>query len=203
VKPQDREPVILLIAGVLILALSALNPHDRLTWLLEVSPVLIALPILVATNSRFRLTPLVYRLIFIHALILIIGGYYTYSLTPIGFWIQRAFGFSRNHYDRIGHIAQGFIPAIITREILLRRSPLVRGKWLFFLVTCVCLTISVVYELLEWVTALAGGEGAQAFLGTQGDPWDAQWDMLLALIGAVSAQLTLSRLHDRQLMRLG
>jgi putative membrane protein len=202
VKRQDREPAILLIAGVLILTLSGLNPHDRLTWLLEVSPVLIALPILVATYSRFRLTPLLYRLIFIHAMILIVGGYYTYSLTPVGFWIQRAFGFARNHYDRIGHLAQGFIPAIIAREILLRRSPLVRGKWLFFLATCVCLTISVVYELLEWVTALAGGEGAQAFLGTQGDPWDAQWDMLLALIGAVAAQLTLSRLHDRQLTHL-
>jgi putative membrane protein len=202
VKRQDREPVILLVASVVLLTLSGLDPHDRLTWLLEVSPVLIALPLLVVTYSRFRLTPLLYRLLFIHAVILMIGGHYTYSLTPIGFWMQRAFGFARNHYDRIGHLAQGFIPAILAREILLRRSPLIRGKWLFFLVTCVCLAISVLYELLEWWTALAGGEAAQAFLGTQGDPWDTQWDMFLALIGAVSAQLTLNHLHDRNLQRL-
>jgi putative membrane protein len=202
VKRQDREPVILLVASVLSLTLSGLDPHDRFTWLLEVSPVLIALPLLVVTYSRFRLTPLLYRLLFIHAVILIVGGHYTYSLTPIGFWMQRVFGFARNHYDRIGHLAQGFVPAILTREILLRRSPLVRGKWLFFLVTCVCLAVSALYELLEWWTALAGGEAAQAFLGTQGDPWDTQWDMFLALGGAVSAQLTLNRLHDRHLRRL-
>jgi len=202
VKRQDREPVILLVASVVLLTLSGLDPHDRFTWLLEVSPVLIALPLLVVTYSRFRLTPLLYRLLFIHAVILMVGGHYTYSLTPIGFWIQRVFGFARNHYDRIGHLAQGFIPAILAREILLRRSPLVRGKWLFFLVTCVCLAISVLYELLEWWTALAGGDAAQAFLGTQGDPWDTQWDMFLALVGAVSAQLTLNHLHDRHLRRL-
>jgi putative membrane protein len=202
VKRQDREPVILLVASVLSLTLSGLDPHDRLTWLLEVSPVLIALPLLVVTYSRFRLTPLLYRLIFLHAVILIIGGYYTYSLTPIGFWMQRAFGFARNHYDRIGHLAQGFIPAIAAREVLLRRSPLVRGKWLFFLVTCVCTTVAALYELIEWGTALLAGEGATAFLGTQGDPWDAQWDIFLALVGAVSAQLTLNHLHDRHLRRL-
>ena len=203
VKRQDREPVILLVASVVLLTLSGLDPHDRLTWLLEVGPVLLALPLLVVTYSRFRLTPLLYRLLFIHAVILMVGGHYTYSLTPIGFWMQRVFGFARNHYDRIGHLAQGFVPAILTREILLRRSPLVRGKWLFFLVTCVCLAVSALYELLEWWTALAGGQQAtQAFLGTQGDPWDTQWDMFLALIGAVSAQLTLNRLHDRNLLRL-
>ena len=203
VKRQDREPVILLVASVLSLTLSGLDPHDRFTWLLEVSPVLIALPLLVVTYSRFRLTPLLYRLLFIHAVILMIGGHYTYSLTPIGFWMQRAFGFARNHYDRIGHLAQGFVPAILAREILVRRSPLVRGKWLFFLVTCVCLAASALYELIEWWTALAGGEAAQAFLGTQGDPWDTQWDMFLALVGAVSAQLTLNHLHDRYLMQIG
>ena len=202
VKRQDREPVILLVAGVLSLTLSGLDPHDRFTWLLEVSPVLIALPLLVVTYSRFRLTPLLYRLLFIHAVILMIGGHYTYSLTPVGFWMQRAFGFTRNHYDRIGHLAQGFVPAILAREILVRRSPLVRGKWLFFLVTCVCLAASALYELIEWWTALAGGEAAQAFLGTQGDPWDTQWDMFLALVGAVSAQLTLNHLHDGHLRRL-
>jgi len=202
VKRQNREPVILLVACVVLLTLSRLDPHDRLTWLLEVSPVLIALPLLVVTYSRFRLTPLLYRLLFIHAVILMIGGHYTYSLTPIGFWMQRAFGFARNHYDRIGHLAQGFIPAIAAREVLLRRSPLVRGKWLFFLVTCVCTTVAALYELIEWGTALLAGEGATAFLGTQGDPWDAQWDIFLALVGAVSAQLTLNRLHDRNLQRL-
>ena len=202
-KLQDREPVILLVASVVLLTLSGLDPHDRLTWLLEVGPVLLALPLLVVTYSRFRLPPLLYRLLFIHAVILMVGGHYTYSLTPIGFWMQRVFGFARNHYDRIGHLAQGFVPAILTREILLRRSPLVRGKWLFFLVTCVCLAVSALYELLEWWTALAGGEAAQAFLGTQGDPWDTQWDMFLALVGAVSAQLTLNRLHDRHLMQIG
>ena len=202
VKRQDREPLILLIASIVLLALTGLDPHDRLTWLLEVSPVLIALPVLVLTYARFRLTPLLYRLIFLHAVILIIGGYYTYSLTPIGFWMQRAFGFARNHYDRIGHLAQGFIPAIAAREVLLRRSPLVRGKWLFFLVTCVCMTVAGLYELMEWGTALLAGEGATAFLGTQGDPWDAQWDIFLALVGAVSAQLTLNHLHDRNLQRL-
>jgi len=202
VKRQDREPVTLLVASVLSLTLSGLDPHDRFTWLLEVSPVLIALPLLVVTYSRFRLTPLLYRLLFIHAVILMIGGHYTYSLTPIGFWMQRAFGFARNHYDRIGHLAQGFVPAILAREILVRRSPLVRGKWLFFLVTCVCLAASALYELIEWWTALAGGEAAQAFLGTQGDPWDTQWDMFLALVGAITALLTLARLHDRQLQRI-
>jgi len=202
VKRQDREPVILFVASVVLLTLSGLDPHDRLTWLLEVGPVLLGLPLLVVTYSRFRLTPLLYRLLFIHAVILMIGGHYTYSLTPVGFWMQRAFGFARNHYDRIGHLAQGFVPAILTREILLRRSPLVRGKWLFFLVTCVCMTVAALYELIEWGTALLAGEGATAFLGTQGDPWDTQWDMFLALVGAVSAQLTLNRLHDRQLMHL-
>jgi len=202
VKRQDREPVSLLVASVVLLTLSLLDQHDRLTWLLEASPVLIALPLLVVTYSRFRLTHLLYRLIFLHAVILMIGGHYTYSLTPIGFWMQRAFGFARNHYDRIGHLAQGFIPAIAAREVLLRRSPLVRGKWLFFLVTCVCLTVAALYELIEWGTALLAGEGATAFLGTQGDPWDTQWDMFLALVGAVSAQLTLNHLHDRHLRRL-
>ena len=203
VKRQDREPVILFVASVVLLTLSGLDPHDRLTWLLEVGPVLLGLPLLVVTYSRFRLTPLLYRLLFIHAVILMIGGHYTYSLTPIGFWMQRVFGFARNHYDRIGHLAQGFVPAILTREILLRRSPLVRGKWLFFLVTCVCMTVAALYELIEWGTALLAGEGATAFLGTQGDPWDTQWDMFLALVGAILAQVTLSRLHDRHLMQIG
>ncbi len=200
-KWPDLEPVVLLAAGFVFLALSGIAPYDRLTWVLEVSPILLGVPLLIATYPRFRLTPLLYRLLFLHAVILMIGGHYTYAKTPIGFWMKDIIGFSRNHYDRIGHFAQGFVPAILAREILLRRSPLVRGEWLFFLVTCVCLAASAFYEFIEWWTALAAGESASAFLGTQGDPWDTQWDMFMALVGAVTAQLSLNRLHDRYLKR--
>jgi putative membrane protein len=197
-----REPLVLLIVGAVLLVLSGIGPHDRTTWWLEVGPILIAAPVLILTARRFPLTPLAYRLIFVHALILMLGGHYTYAEVPLGFWIQRVFGFARNHYDRIGHIAQGFVPAIVVREILIRRSPLRPGKWLTFLALCVCLAISAFYELVEWWAALLGGEGADAFLGTQGDQWDTQWDMFLALLGAASALLLLSRLHDRQIARL-
>ena len=173
------------------------------TWWLEVVPVIAAVPILIATYRRFPLTPLVYSLIFVHACILILGGHYTYSRVPLGFWLRDVFDFSRNHYDRIGHLAQGFIPAIVAREILLRRTPLRPGGWLFFIVGCVCLAISACYEFIEWWAALVGGEGATEFLGTQGDVWDTQWDMLMALIGSIVAQVALSRFHDRQLLRIG
>jgi putative membrane protein len=195
----SREPAILLAVVLFLLALSAIHPRDGFTWVLEVAPILIAVPILIATRRRFPLTPLAYRLLSVHALILMLGGHYTYAEVPLGFWVGKALGFTRNHYDRLGHFAQGFVPAIVAREILLRRSPLRPGRWLFFLVTCVCLAISATYELVEWWTALATGEGATAFLGTQGDPWDTQWDMFLALVGALSAQFVLSRVHDRQL----
>jgi putative membrane protein len=197
-----REPLVLLFVGAVLLVLSGIGPHDRTTWWLEVGPILIAAPVLILTARRFPLTPLAYRLIFVHALILMLGGHYTYAEVPLGFWIQRVFGFARNHYDRIGHLAQGFVPAIVVREILIRRSPLRPGKWLTFLALCVCLAISAFYELVEWWAALLGGEGADAFLGTQGDQWDTQWDMFLALLGAASALLLLSRLHDRQIARL-
>jgi putative membrane protein len=197
-----REPAILLALAVAALVITAIHPHDTFTWFLEVAPILIAVPILILTRRRFPLTPLAYRLLFVHALILMLGGHYTYAEVPIGFWVGKALGFSRNHYDRLGHFAQGFVPAIIAREILLRRSPLRPGRWLFFLVTCVCLAVSATYELVEWWTALVTGEGATAFLGTQGDPWDTQWDMFLALVGALSALAFLSRLHDRQLAAL-
>jgi putative membrane protein len=197
-----REPLVLLIVGAVLLVLSGIGPHDRTTWWLEVGPILIAAPVLILTARRFPLTPLAYRLIFVHALILMLGGHYTYAEVPLGFWMQRVFGFARNHYDRIGHIAQGFVPAIVVREILIRRSPLRPGKWLTFLTLCVCLAISALYELVEWWAALLGGEGADAFLGTQGDQWDTQWDMFLALLGAASALLLLSRLHARQIARL-
>jgi len=141
-------------------------------------------------------------LIFLHAIILMVGGHYTYARVPLGFWVQEAFGFARNHYDRLGHFAQGFVPAIIAREVLLRTTGLRRGGWLFFLVTCVCMAISVTYEFIEWWAALLGGAAAQDFLGTQGDPWDTQWDMFIATIGAIVGQLVLARRHDRELARL-
>ncbi len=199
---KEREPVILLLIGIAALVVSGIGPYDRPTWIMEVFPVFIGIPILLATGRRFRLTPLAYRLIFIHALILMLGGHYTYARVPLGFWVQDFFDLARNHYDRLGHLAQGFIPAILVREILIRRSPLQPGKWLFFLVTCVCLAFSACYEFIEWWAALIGGEGAAEFLGTQGDVWDTQWDMFLALIGAMLAQLLLSRLHDREMARI-
>ena len=199
VPTAQREPLALLVAGVVLLVLSGIAPRDRFTWVLEVAPILIGAPILVATRRRFRLSPLLYRLLFVHACVLMVGGHYTYAEVPLGFWMRDAFGFTRNHYDRIGHFAQGFVPAILAREILLRRTPLRPGGWLFFLVTCVCLAFSAFYELVEWWTALATGSAATAFLGTQGDPWDTQWDMFLAFVGAIAALVLLSRFHDRQL----
>jgi putative membrane protein len=196
-------PTALLGAVLLLLAWSSIGPHDRFTWFLEVVPVLIGIPILLSTFARFPLTPLLYTLLAVHAAVLIVGGHYTYAEVPLGFWIQDAFGLARNHYDRIGHFAQGFVPAILAREMLLRTSPLRRGKWLFFLVVSVCLGFSAFYELIEWWTALAAGSGADAFLGTQGDVWDTQWDMFLALVGCVTAQVTLARVHDLQLERFG
>jgi putative membrane protein len=199
---NDREPPVLLGVGLALLLWSGLRPHDYFTWLLETAPIFIGVPILLATRRRFPLTPLAYRLIFVHALILMLGGHYTYAEVPLGYWVKDALSLARNHYDRLGHFAQGFVPAILAREILLRRTPLRRGRWLFFLVTCVCLAISACYELIEWWTAVATGEAATAFLGTQGDPWDTQWDMFIALVGAVTAQLLLARAHDRQLAGL-
>lgn len=182
-----------------VLAWSGWEPKDTFTWFLEVAPVLIGLPLLVLTHSRFPLTPLAYALLAIHAAILMVGGHYTYAEMPLFDWLRDALDLSRNHYDRVGHVAQGFIPAIVAREILLRRSPLQAGKWLFFLVSCVCLAISACYEFIEWWVALASGDEAVAFLATQGDVWDTQWDMFLALLGALASQVMLGRWHDRQL----
>jgi putative membrane protein len=195
------EPAFLLVVLAVCLAVSAVGAHDRFTWFLEVAPIFIGVPVLVATYRRFPLTPLAYRLIFVHALILMVGGHYTYAEVPLGYWMKALFGFARNHYDRIGHFAQGFVPAILAREVLLRKTPLRSRGWIFFLVTCVCLAISACYEFVEWGTAVATGSKADAFLGTQGDPWDTQWDMLWALIGAMMAQLSLGSSHDRQLAR--
>src|SRR5437867_11861205 len=198
-RASRTELSALFLVGAAIFVWSGINPHDRTTWILEVFPIVLAVPVLFATRNRFPLTPLVYRLIFVHALILMVGGHYTYARVPLGFWVQHVFGLARNHYDRLGHLAQGFIPAIITREILLRTSPLQRGKWLFVITTAICLAISACYEFIEWWSAVLGGSAATDFLGTQGDVWDTQWDMFLALIGAIAGQLTLSRVHDRQL----
>ncbi|MDB4882234.1 MAG: hypothetical protein JWL95_1000 [Gemmatimonadetes bacterium] len=199
---KRNEPIVLLIIGVICLIISRIGALEPGTWILEVFPIFIVVPILVATVRRFPLTPLAYRLIFVHALILMLGGHYTYAKVPLGFWVQDALHLARNHYDRLGHFAQGFVPAIVVREILLRCSPLTRGKWLFFLVACVCLSASACYEFIEWAAAVLGGSSADAFLGTQGDVWDTQWDMLVALLGALTAQLLLARAHDRQLARL-
>ncbi len=200
---KTREPYLLLLIGAAALALSGINPYDRTTWILEVTPVLIVVPLLLATGKRFPFTPLVYRLIFIHALILMLGGHYTYARVPLGFWVQDLFDLARNHYDRLGHLAQGFIPAMVVREILLRKSPLARGRWLFFLVVCVCLAGSAFYEFIEWWAALLGGEAAESFLGTQGDVWDTQWDMFLAFLGSMASQLLLAGVHDREMGRMG
>ncbi len=178
---------------------SAINPADRLTWVLEVAPVLIVLPILVFTYHSFVFTPLVYTLILIHALILLVGGHYTYAEVPWFNWLRDTYELSRNYYDRVGHFVQGFVPAMVAREILLRKSPLVSGRWLFFIVSCICLSISAVYEFIEWWVAAYEGGAADAFLGTQGDVWDTQWDMLMALVGAVIAQVFLAKIHDRQM----
>lgn len=184
------------------LAISGIGPSDRATWWLEVAPVLIVLPVLWFTRARFPLTPLLYGLIAYHAVILCVGGHWTYAHVPAGDWVRDSFGLARNPYDRLGHLTQGFVPAIAAREILVRRSPLRGGGWLAFVVPCICLAISACYEFVEWWTALLAGSGAIEFLGTQGDPWDTQWDMFCALLGAIAAVLLLARVHDRQLARL-
>jgi putative membrane protein len=193
--------VTLLVGGLALLVLSGVAPHDRFTWVLEVAPILLGVPILIATHRRFPLSPLLYRLLFVHACVLMVGGHYTYAEVPLGFWAEKALGLARNDYDRLGHFMQGFVPALLAREILVRATPLRPGGWLFTLVTAVALAISALYELIEWWTAVLTGAKAEAFLATQGDPWDTQWDMFLALCGALVAQLLLARVQDRQLAR--
>jgi putative membrane protein len=199
----SRYELALLASMVVLLVWSGIHPHDRFTWWLEVAPILIGVPVLIWLYPKLRLTPLTYTLIWLHCLILMLGGHYTYAEVPLGFWMRDLFGFARNHYDRIGHFAQGFIPAILAREIFIRRSPLGRSRWLPFLVVCFCLAFSAFYELIEFWTALSAGGAATDFLGTQGDVWDTQWDMQMALVGAVTALVLLSRVQDRQLERIG
>jgi putative membrane protein len=200
-RPSPLESV-LLIALLAILIWSAIRPRDRFTWWLEAFPVLVGVPLLIAIYPRCRFTPLVYTLIFAHAAVLLVGAHYTYAHVPLFDWLRDALGLSRNHYDRVGHFMQGFVPAMIAREILLRTSPLRRGKWLFTIVLMMCMGFSAIYELIEWAAAALTGSAADAFLATQGDVWDTQKDMALCGIGAILALLLLSQWHDRQLVRL-
>jgi putative membrane protein len=200
---KDRRGLILLsLVWVAALIASGWQPYDRATWWMEVAPVLIALPILWLTARRFPLTTLALVLIGLHGLVLMLGGAYTYARVPIGFMVQDGFDLARNPYDRFGHLMQGFVPAIVLRELLVRLGGLRRGLLLSVLVLACCLTVSATYELIEFGAAMALGQGADEFLGTQGDPWDTQWDMLMCLIGAGLALLNLSGLHNRQLAAL-
>jgi putative membrane protein len=196
----------LILSVLFALVVSGISPYDRATWWLEVSPVLIVVPVLLATAWRFPLTRLLYLLIALHCLVLIVGGAYTYARVPVGFWVQELFVLDRNPYDRLGHFMQGLVPALAAREILLRGGFVSHGKMLTFLCLCVALAISAFYELIEWWVALLAGGGAIDFLGTQGDPWDTQADMFWAFVGASTGLLGLARLQDRQiatLLRLG
>jgi len=201
---MTREKILILaiLALLLIMAFSAIHPYDRATWFMEVAPIFIGLPVMTATYSRFPLTTLLYVLIFIHALVLIAGGHYTYARVPLGFWIQDVLSLARNPYDKIGHFMQGFVPFLVTREILLRNGYLTSRRMAAFLSICVAMAISAWYELIEWWSALAMGQGADEFLGTQGDPWDTQSDMFFAFIGATAAMILLSRLHDSMMHRI-
>ena len=187
---------------VAALAVSGYAPYDRATWWMEVAPVFVALPVLIATRRRFPLTPLLYGLIALHCLILMVGGAYTYARVPLGFWLQDLLHLGRNPYDKIGHLAQGFVPALIAREILLRGTYVTGRRMAAFLSLCVVMFISANYELIEWGAAVALGQGADEFLGTQGDPWDTQSDMLMALIGGGVALLTLGGVQDRLIRRM-
>lgn len=195
----DKLNLFYLLSFLALLLWSGIRPYDRFTWFLEVLPALMGLAALALTYRRFRLTRLVYLLIWIHAIILLIGGHYTYARVPLFDWLSQALDLGRNNYDKLGHLAQGFIPAMVTREVLLRNRVVTRRGWLAFLVVCVCLAVSAFYELIEWWTAVLTGTGAEDFLGTQGYVWDTQSDMALCLLGSLLALAFLSRLQDRQL----
>ena len=201
-RANTKLHLLLLLTGAAVLAWSGVRPKDYPTWVLEVAPAIVGGIVLLATYRRFRLTDLAYVLIWIHAVVLMVGGHWTYAENPLFEWISQWLDLGRNHYDRFAHVVQGLVPAIIAREVLLRTSPLRRGKWLSFVVVCICLAIAAFYELIEWWVATVSGDVAVTFLATQGDVWDAQWDMFLCLCGAVAALLVLRRLHDRQLARL-
>lgn len=197
-----KKIFLLLIAIILLLIWSAIQPKEYFTWFLEVLPAIIGIIILMSTFKKFPMTPLVYFLIFIHMTILIVGGHYTYAEVPLFDWIKDVFHQSRNNYDKLGHFAQGFVPAMIVREILIRKKVVLGKKWLFFIVISICIAISAVYELIEWAVSVFTGEGGDSFLGTQGYVWDTQSDILFASIGAITALVLLSKLHNKQLKKI-
>lgn len=201
--PEQKSVLIFLLSiFAAVLTWSAIHPHDYFTWILEIFPALIGLAVLAKSYPQFQFTTLVYSLITLHCCILFAGGHYTYAEVPLGNWVRNFFHLARNDYDRLGHFAQGFVPALIAREVLLRKRIVLRRGWLFFLVVSICLAISAAYELLEWRVAVASGSAADAFLGTQGDPWDTQEDMATALVGAILSLLVFSRWHDRLIVKL-
>ncbi len=199
---ENKFHIFLLLCLIFVFAWSFINCFDLFTWVLESLPVIIGLAILLPTYRRFRFTNTVYTLIWIHAIILLIGAHYTYAREPLFTWIKDSFALGRNHYDRVGHFAQGFIPAIIAREVLLRKSPLQRGKWLFAIVVALCLAMSAAFELFEFLVAILRGDSSTAYLATQGDEWDTQKDMALCLLGALVSLLTMSKSHDRALGKI-
>ncbi|NKB56288.1 MAG: DUF2238 domain-containing protein [Alphaproteobacteria bacterium] len=199
---REYVPALIIVMALVVVAISGIGPHDRLTWFLEIAPIFAGVAILVYSYRRFPLSHLLYAFLLLHAVVLAVGGHYTYANVPAGFWVQEWLDLSRNPYDRLGHLAQGFVPALLAREILIRRSPLENSKWLPFLVVCVCLSFSALYELIEWWAALILDQSADQFLGTQGDVWDTQWDMFMALIGAITALTTLGKAHDRSIAKV-
>jgi putative membrane protein len=202
--PSKRYHIILLIVVLVFWVWSGIKPQDtRLTWVLETFPFMIALPVMLITYKRFQLTDLTYTLIAIHAMILMLGGHYSYAKVPLGFWMEEWFGWTRNNYDKIGHLMQGFGPAIYTREIIARTSPLKRGKWLGFMSVAVPLAFSAIYEIIEWLASLTNPTDTEAFLGTQGYIWDTQTDMFLCLIGSILALIILTKSHNRYLSKIG
>ncbi len=204
IMTSDRYPLVLLIIVSAFWVWSGIDPHDtRLTWVLETFPFMIALPVMLFTYNRFRLTDVAYTLIAIHAMILMLGGHYSYAKVPIGFWIEDWFGWTRNNYDKIGHFMQGFGPAIYTREIVARTSSLKRGRWLGFISVAVPLAFSAIYEIIEWLASLSNPADTEAFLGTQGYIWDTQTDMFWCLIGSIAALITLTKLHNKHLSKIG
>ena len=199
---MDRRLIWFLALLAPVVAWSWIGPHDRFTWWLESAPAVVGVPLILTLQRKFPLSSLLLVLLWLHCVVLVVGGHYTYAQVPLGDWARAWFGWTRNNYDKLGHFTQGFVPAILTREILIRTSPLRGSKWLGFLVACVCLAFSAFYELIEWFTAITSGEAANDFLGTQGDPWDTQTDMLWALIGAIAALVLLRRWHDRSVERV-
>jgi len=199
---RSREPIVLLLGLAVVYVLSGWSPSDRATWWMEVAPVFAVLPVLLVLEQRVGFTSLTFRLLAFEAVLVAVGAHYTYAHVPLGFWVSDLLGLERNHYDRFGHFMQGVVPALVMRELLLRTSPLRRGRWLFLIVSSICLAISAIYEFIEWGAAIVFADGATEFLGTQGDPWDSQWDMFLALIGSILAQLLLRGVNDRQMREM-